>query len=67
MPLNDAETINRISEILFGYREAPESEIFVRLEHLVEREKSMNLHDAAKGGKLKLAIEALHDALEGLA
>ncbi|HRJ09372.1 MAG TPA: hypothetical protein PK490_12180 [Prosthecobacter sp.] len=67
MPLDDAETVNRISQILFGYREAPESEIFTRLEYLVEREKSINLHDAVKGGKLKIAIEALHEALEGLA
>lgn len=44
----DAEFINRLSELLFGYREASNDEIYARVVMLQEYEANVELSRAAK-------------------
>lgn len=59
------EQMNRISEALFGYREARHDEIISRIQFLVEFERDTNAGHALKGDKARTLVSQLHALLEG--
>lgn len=54
-----AEFVNRMSEVLFGYREAAESEILERVRALVDQDKSLGMAKKRRVKKFRTAFEKL--------
>jgi hypothetical protein len=62
-PSSLEEDTNRISQMLFGHREASQKQIFTRIEALVEMERSLDTAQKARGDRIRAALDELTEAL----